>query len=139
MGNSACFPVHGFRVQPSARLSVTGGAETRERVRRLSPDECVTLCALILVRNAGTRRRQLALLPKNGGKGPSTKPLEQSSAIAERCPELFWALFDNSRCGSWCWPRLVFVYPCWSAGRGPLVMVWWAVHTKRAFSVVFCR
>jgi hypothetical protein len=72
------------------------GNELRERVKRLTAEECIEVCAQILVRNAGSKRRKIAMLTKNGGAGPSTKILTPS-AIATHTPELFWALYDNSR------------------------------------------
>jgi len=72
------------------------GVESTDRVKMLTTDQCAEICAKILVRNAGSKRRRTAMLSRNGGAGPSTKVLTPS-CIATRCPELFWALYDNSR------------------------------------------
>jgi len=84
-----------------ARLAISyrataGAAPAGERVARLSPSEAVEVCARVLWRNAGSRRRRLALLRSRGGSGPSTSLLDPLT-IATRCPDLFWALYESSR------------------------------------------
>jgi len=83
------------RIDVEFRLSA-GGALSTEQVRRLTSEDCVEVVARIIFRSAGSKRRRVAMLPRNGGQGPSLA-LFTPEAIATRCPELFWALYDNSR------------------------------------------
>ena len=76
--------------------TTTSGATSDERVQRLSPEDCSDVCAHILFRITGSRRRRAATLAENGGSGPSTKLLNPDD-IAVRLPDLFWSLYDNSR------------------------------------------
>jgi hypothetical protein len=73
-----------------------GGAASDERVAKLSAEVCSDVCARILFRSAGSRRRRATTLAAHGGSGPSTKLLTPD-AIAARLPDLFWSLYDNSR------------------------------------------
>ena len=79
--------------------TTAAGATSEDQVDKLETDDCIAVCAYILVRNSGTKRRRVAMLSKNGGTGPSTKILT-AEAIATRCPTLYWALYDNSRLDS---------------------------------------
>ena len=75
------------------------GKEVEERVRRLSPAECIEACAHIMRRNGGSKRRllgQVNEMESGTGPGPSTALLE-ANTIATRSPALFWSLYENSR------------------------------------------
>ena len=76
--------------------ATSSGAASDERVQRLSAELCSDVCARVLFRVTGSRRRRAAALAANGGTGPSTKLLNPSD-IAARLPDLFWSLYDNSR------------------------------------------
>ena len=67
-----------------------------ERLRKLDAATLNQVVMHILLRQAGSKRRQLAVAKANGGSGPTSKLLTPE-VIATRSPALFWSLYDMSR------------------------------------------
>ena len=74
------------------------GKEVEERVRRLSPAECIEVCAHIMRRNGGSKRRllgQVNEMESGIGPGPSTALLEANTIAT--LTDSFLEPYENAR------------------------------------------
>ena len=91
---AAAAAAHKKKISVAFRATPAGGESVDAGVPALSADECVELCARIMARSNGGKRRLRSLASSNSG--PSTALLK-AETIAARSPALFWSLYENSR------------------------------------------